>query len=805
MGTLWQDLRYGIRTLLRRPGFTLIAVLALMLGIGANSAIFSVVNGVLLRPLPYADPERLVQVWEYRPRQGMNQIEVSSAEFAAWRDQNRVFEQIAAIDHADYNLTGNDEPQRISGARVSASYFPLLGVKPALGRTFLPEEDQPDHNSVVVLSYGIWQGRFGSDPNILGKSVTLNGTACTVIGIMPRGFQLPHDAGLARPIAFTSAEQTTSGNHYLEVIARLKPGVTIKEAAGEMSAIAGRLEQTFPNTNVGHGVVLVPLHEQVVGEVRPALLVLLGAVGFVLLIACANVANLLLARSAARRKEIAIRTALGASRARIIRQLLTESLFLAVLGGAAGLLLAMWGVDLLIRLIANSIPRANEISLDGRVLGFTLLISLMTGLLFGLLPALQTSRPDLTESLKEGGRDSAESFRRNRARSLLVVCEVALTLVLLIGAGLLIKSFLRLRDVNPGFNPAGTLTLELSLPASKYSDGAQIAGFYQQLLPRVEALPGVQAAGAVSVLPLSGNDESNFVGIEGHQPLPPGQALRAGRRIVNPDYFRAMGIPLKRGRPFTQADTRETERVMIINETMAHRFFAPDEDPLGKRIRTGGGSSPWLSVVGVVGDVRHGGLDRDARPEMYFPYLQAPSRSMALVVRAAAGDPLKLAGPVRGQVLSLDKDQPIGNVMSLEQLLAESVAPRRFSMLLLGLFAAVAMILAAVGIYGVMSYSVAQRTREIGIRMALGAQAADVLRMVVGQGMVLAVIGLGVGLATALAVTRVMSSLLFEVSATDPLTFAGVSILLAVAALLACYIPARRATKVEPVVALRYE
>jgi putative ABC transport system permease protein len=804
METFLHDIRYNLRVLIKNPGFAAIAVITLALGIGANSAIFSVVNAVLLRPLPFADPERLVQVWEYRPRQGLNTQNVSSAEFTAWHDQNQVFEEVAAIDVAEYNLTGGDEPERVGGARVSASYFPLLGIKALLGRTFLREEDQPDHDDVVVLSHGLWQRRFGSDPNIVNTSLTLNGKVCTIVGVMPSGFKLPQNADLARPIAFSSEEQTKPGDHYLEVIARLKPGITIKQAGTEMSAIANRLEQTFPTTNLGHGVVLVPLHEQIVGEIRPALLILFGSVGFVLLIACANVANLLLARASGRRKELAIRAALGAGRLRIVRQLLTESMLLAVVGGVLGLLTATWGVDLLVGLSPNSIPRASEISLDARVLVFTFLVTLITGLLFGLLPAWQTSRLELTEALKEGDRGSTEGFRSNRARSLLIVSEFALTLVLLIGAGLLIKSFQRLSDVNPGFEPANLLTLELSLPASRYTDGNKVADFYEQVLPRIESLPGVQSVGVVTVLPLSGNDNSSFVTIEGHPPLPPGEALRAGYRVISPNYFSAMGIPLKRGRLLTPADNRDAARVVLINEAMAQRFFQPGEDPIGKRIRTGGGDSPWLSVAGIVADVKHNGLDRDARPEIYASYLQSPKRSMTLVVRSQT-DPLKLVGPVRDQVRLVDKDQPIGNIRSMEQLLAESVAPRRFSMLLLSIFAVVAMLLAAVGIYGVMNYSVARRTHEIGIRMALGARSMDVLRLIVGQGMMLAAVGLGIGLLAGVVVTRLMSSLLFEVSTIDPAIFLAASVLLAGAALLASYIPARRASRVDPMIAMRYE
>ncbi len=803
METLLQDLRFGMRMLFQRPGFTAVIILALALGIGANTAIFSVVNAVLLRPLPYAEPERLVQVWEYRPRQNLNQQESSASEYAAWRDQNQVFEQMAAIDYGDYNLTGNQEPERVSGARVSASYFTLLGVKPAFGRTFAVEEDQPDRNNVVVLSHKLWQRRFAADPNIVNQTIMLDGQACTVAGVMPRGFVLPNDSDLAVPIALTAEQQTTVGNHYLLVLARLKPGVTIGQAQAEMTTIAGRLEQTYGKSNLGHGVVLVPLHEQVTGGVRPALLVLLGAVGCVLLIACANVANLLLARATARRKEIAIRTALGAGRMRIVRQLLTESLLLSVIGGALGLLLAMWGVDFLLSLDPDSIPRATEINLDVRVLAFTMGLSVLTGILFGLIPALQASRLELTESLKEGDRGSTESFRRNRTRSVLVVTEVALTLVLLVGAGLLIKSFARLREVNPGFNPSQLLTLQVTLPASKYTERTKVAGFYEQLWPRLQSLPGVEAVGATSVLPLTGDDASNFVTIEGRPPLPAGEAMRAGRRIVNTDFFRAMNIPLKQGRAFANSDTADSLPVAVINETYARRFF-PGEDPVGKRIRMGGDSSAWITIVGIVGDVKHNGLDRDARPENYFPAQQSPARSMIVVVRSK-GDASALAAPVRAEVLAVDKDQPVGSVKTMDQLLAESLGRRRFNMLLLGVFAGVALVLAAVGLYGVMNYSVTQRTHEIGIRMALGASRGDVLKLIVGQGMTLTLIGVALGLFAAWGLTRLMSSLLFGVSTTDIMTYAGVALVIIAVAFIASFIPARRALRVDPMTALRYE
>jgi putative ABC transport system permease protein len=796
-----QDLRYAIRRLAKSPGFALVAVGALALGIGANTAIFSVVNSVLLRPLPYPAPEQLVQLWESRPQQNMPRVEIAPHEFLAWADQCQSFQRLAATDVAQYNLTGRGEPERVTGALVTAGYFPLLGAAPAHGRAFLEEEDRPGSDNVVVLGHELWRSRFSSDPSVVGQTVSLDGVACTVVGVLPRGFRLPGGAALARPIAFGSEDRARPGNHFLNVFGRLKDGVTLAQAEAEMAAVAARVEQSLGGTNVGHQVAVVSLHEQVVGGARTSLLVLLGAVALVLLIACANVANLLLARAAARRREVAVRAALGASRWRIVRQLLAESLLLAGLGGALGLLLAVWGVDLLVGLDPTGVQRAGEVTLDWRVLAFTFGLSLVTGLLFGLAPALQASKADLVESLKEGGR-SGQGLARSRLRGALVVAEVALTLVLLVGAGLLLKSFGRLLAVDSGLDPHNVLTMDVALPPAKYAEPQRITAFYEQLLQEAAALPGVRAAGAVSVLPLAGDDNSNFVQIEGRAPLPPGQAMRAGRRNVSVDYFRAIGIPVRRGRVFTPADTAEAQRVLVINEAMARSFFA-GEDPVGQRVRTGD-KSPWVEVVGVVGDVRHRGLDVDTRPEMFFPQLQTPSRQMTLVVRAA-GDPEALAVPLRERVRAIDRDQPVGNVKTMEAWLSESVASRRFSAAVLGVFAAVAAGLAALGLYGVVSYSVAQRTHEIGLRVALGARPRDVLRLVIGQGMLLTLVGTAVGVAAALALTRVMSGLLFGVGATDAGVFVTVPLLLAAVALLACYVPARRATKVDPMIALRYE
>jgi len=802
MKSLLQDVRYGLRRLSKSPGFTIVAAGALALGIGANTAIFSVVNAVLLRPLPYPAPDELVQVWETRPRQNMASVEASPNEFLAWAAEGRSFRHLAAVDFANYNLTGRGEPERVTAALVSAEYFPAFGVAPAAGRAFLAEEDQPGKENVVVLTHDFWQTRFGGDPSVLDQTVSLDGAACAVVGIMPRGFRLPQDAKLARPIAFAPEARTRAGSHYLQVFGRLAGGVTREQAGAELSGIAARLEQTFASTNAGHGVVLVPLREQLVGDVRPALLVLLGAVGLVLLIACANLANLLLARAEGRRKEVAVRAALGASRWRIVRQLLAESVLLAAAGGGLGLLLAVWGVDLLVSLDPAGVQRVGEVALDAGVLAFTVALSLATGLVFGLAPALQASKTDFVETLKEGGRSSTGPARAGRLRGALVVSEVALTLVLLVGAGLLVKSFARLLDVDPGLDPRGVLTLDLSLPPAKYAERRQVAAFYERLLGEVAALPGVEVAGAVSVLPLGGDDNSNFVEIEGRPPLAPGQALRAGRRNASPDYFRALRVPLKSGRALAPSDAADAPPAAVINEAMARAFF-PGEDPVGKRLRTGD-NNPWVTIVGVVGDVRHRGLDVDTRPEMFFPHAQSPSRQMSLVVRSG-GDPLALVGAVRERVRAVDKDQPVGNVKTMEAWVAESVASRRFAVLLLAAFALVAAGLAAVGIYGVVSYGVAQRTHELGLRLALGAQRSDVLRLVIRQGMKMTLVGAAVGLAAALALTRLMAGLLYGVSATDPLVFAGVALLLVAVALLACYVPARRATRVDPMVALRHE
>ncbi|HEX8775812.1 MAG TPA: ABC transporter permease [Pyrinomonadaceae bacterium] len=808
LGDVGQDLRYGIRTMWKNPAFTVVAVVALALGIGANTAIFSVVNSILLRPLPFKDPERLVMVWHAYPKLDL-MAPVSPPGFMDYRARTDVFENSAAAAGGSANLTGEGEPERIQARAVTASFFPTYGVEAALGRTFVQEEDQPGHDHVVILSNGLWQRRFGADPAIIGKTITLDGEGYNVVGVMPASFKGFGQDDVWVPLGLTAEQLAPNrrGSEFLLMTARLKAGVSLEQAQAAMDNVAAQIQQNNPQSvaNDGSwGVKVKSVYEEVVGDIRLALLVLLGAVGFVLLIACANVANLLLARASGRRREIAIRTALGAGRLRLVRQLLTESVLLSVLGGGLGLVLAVWGVDVLIKLNQNNIPRAQEVGIDGRVLAFTFGLSLLTGILFGLVPALQASKTELTDALKEGGRTSGGPIR-GRFRNVLVVTEIALALVLLIGAGLMVKSFARLSHVNPGFDPQNLLTMQVALPSTKYREPRQRADFYQQALEKIKTLPGVRSVGAVSQLPLSGAVASGFFAIEGQQYQQGEQLPHTDMRASSSEYLQTMGIPLTRGRYFNERDTDSSPYVAIIDETLARRYW-PNEDPIGKRISFNRreGTQVWREIVGVVGAVKHKALDADYRGQLYFPHAQNPWNGMYLVVRTM-NEPASMAGMVRSAIQAVDKDQPVYRVMTMETMLNESVAQRRFSMLLLTLFAVVAVALAIVGLYGVMSYGVSQRTHEIGIRMALGAQARDVLKMVVGQGLLLALIGVGLGLVGALLLTRVMSSLLFGVSATDPFMFATIPLIMAAVALLACYIPARRATKVDPMIALRYE
>lgn len=816
MGTLLQDLRYGLRMLAKSPAFTLVAVVALALGIGANTAIFSVINAVLLRELPYEQPERVVRLWGTNTQQSVPRGEgdhydfnISPNDFVDWRAQNSVFESIAVFSSfGSVTMTGRDEPIRLRCPIVSTEFFTVLGVRPALGRFFLPEEEQQGKHRVAVLSYATWQGRFHADPNIVGQTLTLSGNSYTVVGVAPKEFEHPRPNPAAEPEMWRplplQLEAGERNNHWLHAVARLKPGVTTAQAQAEMNLINSQLEQQYPDSNPGRGIRLSSLHEAMVGNIRSALGVLFGAVGFVLLIACANVANLLLARASVRQREMAIRAALGASRFRVVRQLLTESLLLAALGGALGMLMALWATDLLLKLGANEIPRLSEIRIDGWMLGFTALVTVLTGIIFGLVPALESSRTDLNVSLKEGGRSDVSQGRQN-FRRLLVVSEVALSLVLLVGAGLMMKSFWRLQNVELGYNPENLLTMDIALPQARYPERKQAALFQQRLMERIKALPGVTSAAAVNILPLSGGNSCDGMTIEGRPPASAADVPCVEVRSNSPDYFRTMGIPLIRGRALSDHDNADAPPVVLINESFARTFF-PGEDPVGKRINHSAPDVPpvWREVVGVVGDVRHFGLDAEPLPEFYEPLMQAPNWGTSLVVRSDS-DPASLAAAVRGEVYALDKDLPVYNLKSMRDLVAESVAQPRFRTLLLAIFAAVALLLSATGLYGVMNYWVTQRTREIGVRMALGAQASDVLRMVVGQGMALAVAGVVVGLLAAFGLTRVISSLLFGVTATDPWTFAGVPLLLCAVAFVASYIPARRATKVDPMEALRYE
>ncbi len=800
MNTLFQDLRYGIRMLLKNPGFTVVAVIALALGIGANAAIFSVVNAVLLRPLPYDDPARLMVLRENKLPQ-FPEFSVSPGNFLDWQKQNTTFEKLAAVNSSAFNLVIESEPERLPGARVTAGLFEMLGARPAKGGTFLDDEDQPGHENVAILSDGLWKRRFGSDPGVIGQAITLNATSYTVVGIMPPTFQFPdRETALWTPMAFNASQAQQHGAHYISVVGRLKAGATAEQANTEMNTIAGQLAEQFPDTNTGWRVNVFPMQEYDVRDIRPALLVLLGAVVLVLLIACANVANLLLARSTGRQKEMGIRTALGASRWRVARQLMTESVLLALVGGGAGLLLARWGLDSMIAIAPQDLPSVRNVTLDARVLGFTLVVTLLTGLIFGLAPALQASNTNLNETLKEGGRGTTGSH--HRVRGALVVGEVAIALLVLVIAGLLIRSFYRLQQVNPGFNPSNALAVGLSLPGKKYPQDDQKSAFFTQLIERVSTLPGVSAVGATQSLPIQGDYVLGF-NIQGRPPNAPGEGLSTNYYAVSPDYLKAMGIRLLRGRVFTEQDNRDAPRVAVINEEMARRSF-PDEDPIGKRINVTNGPEMFREIVGIVADVKQYGLAQPTTMQTYEPHLQNPFSNMTLVVRTD-GDLATLSGAIRSEVLGIDKEQPLSRIRPLEQLVSESMARERFLMVLLGIFAAVALTLAAVGLYGVISYSVTQRTHEIGIRAALGAQRQDVLKLIVGQGMMLALIGVGIGLVVAFASTRLMATLLFGITATDAFTFVAIPAILTGVALVSCFVPARRATKVDPMVALRYE
>jgi putative ABC transport system permease protein len=803
MDSFIKDIRYGFRSLLKRPGFTAIALIALALGIGANTAIFSLVYAVALRPLPFSEPDRLVWVWG-NIRNGGNRASVSPLDYLDYRNQNKTFEQFAASLSvpAAVNITGNGEPERLNASAVTGNYFDAFKVAPALGRGFTLDNEKTGQDRVAVLSYNLWQRRFGGDPEIVNKTIILDGKQSVVVGVMGRDVSLPQDAELWVPLNFDSEPGMKQRRaHFLRPIGRLKPGVSIAQAQADTDLIAAQLEKQFPDSNSGWNLRLVSLKEQLVGSSTTYVFILFGAVGLVLLIACANVANLLLVRAAARQKEIALRSALGASRLRIVRQMITESLLLAIFGGALGTLLAQVGVDLLVSLSPESIPRTVTVRVDAAVLLFTFAITLLTGLLFGLAPALRTLSVNQIEALKDGMRGGAEGALKNRTRSFLVIFESAVAVMLLVGAGLLVRSLIALQRVDPGFDSNNVLTMRLYLPPAKYDTPEKTSNFLTEFQTRVSNLPGVETVGLITELPLSGQPNDIPFTVEGRPVATPNEAFGADFRRVNQNYFNALRIPLLRGRSFTEQEVRRRDKIVIVSQQLVETAF-PTEDPVGKRLVIAMGDDTPYEIVGVVGDIRHGALQSPPTATMYFPTV---ATNFTNVVIRTKTDPLSVAGSVRKEIYAIDPEQPIAAVRPMSEWVNLSVATQRYRTTLLALFAALATVLAATGIYGVMSYTVAQRTHEIGVRMALGAREPDVLKLVVRQGMVLTVVGVVLGLIGAFALTRVMSTLLFQVTARDPITFIVVAALLTAVAFVACLVPALRATKVDPLVALRYE
>ena len=807
MGAM-KDFLYSLRLMARRPGLTIAALVTLTLGIGASAAIFSLVNAVVLRPFPYKDPDRIITLWQHNAKAGIPQQETSPANFLDWRDQNQSFQSLVSIEPWSFEYVERGEPEKFRASVVSEGFFETLGSEALYGRALQKEDYQPGHDKVVVLSHGLWKRWLGGDPQVIGQTVSfLDEGPCTIVGVMPPEFQFPDKSrDIWAPFTSEDRYRKDRSGTYIKVIGRLRDGVTLDEAQADMDVIGARLASDHPQFNDGVGVKLTPLPEQIVGEIRPAMLVLLGAVGFVLILACANVANILLSRGLEREHEIAIRAAMGANRKRIVRQLLTESLALAVTGGAGGLLLSYWLIDIIVALSPATLPRIEQVTVDGRVLGFSLAVSVLTAVLFGLVPALQFSKPDLNLSLKQGGRSTTGSPARRRTRNLLVIAEMALAIVLLIGAGLLLRSFVNLIGVDPGFQKENILALQVFAYGEKYRTPQQRAAFFRDTIERISTIPGVKSAGAVSAVPFLGEDSIDIdttFNIEGRPAPDVSQEPTVFVSIATENYFSALGIPLVEGRWFKQTDDFNTPPVVLINETLARRYFR-DEDPVGKKIFVRFGRPASREIIGVVADVRQTGLDSAPRPEVFLPHSQYPFGSMTFIVRASS-DPASAIAAVKAQVWQGDPHQTFYNIATMEQLVSTTLAARRFNLLVIGTFALVALILASIGIYGVMSFSTSQRTHEIGVRMALGAESKDMIRLVLGQGMTLVIAGVGIGLAAAFVLTRFISSFLFEVSAFDPATFAGVSALLTAVALAACYIPARRASRVDPMIALRYE
>lgn len=812
------DLQYAIRLLLKNPVVTAVAVLTLALGIGANTAIFSVLNAVVLRPLPYAEPDRLVMVWETLA--GNDRRSAAPGNFNDWREQNKTFSDMAATFYGNFNLTGDGEPERVNGSTVTSNLMTTLGVSTQLGRTFQIEDDQHQDQRLVILSDGLWRRRFGADATVVGKSITIDETSYTVIGVMGSGFSYPVKSELwvlgrdRNAVSMSLISQFPTNDwaherdaHFISVVGRLKPGVTLAQAQSDMAGIASRLERDFPDTNSGLGSNVISLHTQIVGNTKTLLSILLGAVALVLIIACTNVASLLLARATKRDREFAIRRAVGASRWRLIRQLLTESVVLSLAGGLAGLGLAIWTVNLFIKLNPGDIPRLNEASVDLQLLCFTFAVSLLTGIAFGLWPAWHATGGSLNQSLKEAGSRSSEGKQRRRSRNVLIITELALAQVMLVGAGLLIMSYVRVSQIDPGFRSENVLSAKIAPAASKYPDTRSRIQFYSQVIEKLQALPGVTSAGMVMNLPLSGASMNRGFTAEGRPDPKPDENISMDYQVVSRDYFSTLNIPVLRGRSFAASDTENSARVIVINDAMARRYW-PNEDPVGKRMAIGESSkdTSWRTIVGVVGDVRHASLTEAPVPTAFIDYRQDLESwpRMAFVLKTS-GEPASLSSAVRTSLVSIDPGQPVYAVEPMDKLVSTDVAPRRFVLLLVGSLALVALSLAAVGIYSIISFSVSERTREIGIRMALGAKRADVLRMVLGQGMTVAVVGIVVGLAIALGLTRLLTTLLFSISATDPATFFLVGVILTVIALMACYLPARRATRVDPLVALKEE